>query len=411
MKKRRAMIVGGSLAGLFAANLLRAAGWETDVFESVGSDLSTRGAGIATHAELLSVMRRLGITIDESIGVRVRSKICLDKQGRVIHEVPVDRILTAWARFYRPLKDIFPAGNYHFGMPLQRFEQNASGVTAIFADGTRVRGDLLIGADGTRSTVRAQLMPEVKPRYAGYVAWRGIVEEGAMPPSLHRELFEQQVFCLPEGEHMITHLMPGADDDVRPGRRRYNFIWYHPVDLEKTLPGLCTDATGHCHGVAIPPPLIRPEVIADIRAVAHELFAPQVTAVVDLAPQPFFQSIFDLDSPYIVQGRVALVGDAAFVARPHVGMGVTKAAVDAQFLADAIEAADGDLDTALAQYDQVRRSFGMRVVARSRRLGAHLEAQLKPRELRTEDELHQRPEVVLREIGVNLSDIPELATQ
>jgi 2-polyprenyl-6-methoxyphenol hydroxylase-like FAD-dependent oxidoreductase len=142
---------------------------------------------------------------------------------------------------------------------------------------------------------------------------------------------------------------------------------------------------------------------------AHELFAPQVTAVVDLAPQPFFQSIFDLDSPRIVQGRIALLGDAAFVARPHVGMGVTKAALDAQYLVDAIVAADGDLDAALSQYDSARRSFGLRVVARSRRLGAHLEAQLKPRELRTDEELHQRPEVVLRQIGVNLSDIPELA--
>ncbi len=349
------------------------------------------------------------LMIDESIGVRVHSKICLDKAGNVIHEVPVDRIMTAWGRFYRPLKNIFPADRYHFGMPMERFEQDKDGATAIFANGSRARGDLLIGADGIRSAVRAQLMSDVQPRYAGYVAWRGIVEEGALPSSLHSEIFEQQVFCLPEGEHMITHLMPGSDDDVRPGRRRYNFVWYHPVDYEITLPELCTDSSGRCHGVAIPPPLIRPEVIADIRAFAHELFAPQVTAVVDLAPQPFFQSIFDLDSPRITQGRVALIGDAAFVARPHVGMGVTKAALDAQYLADAIAASDGDLDRALAQYDSARRLFGMRVVARSRRLGAHLEAQLKPRALRTDEELHQRPEVVLRQIGVNLSDIPELA--
>ncbi len=409
MKKRRAIVIGGSVGGLFAANLLRSTGWEVEVFEKVADDLSSRGAGIGTHDELFAVMRRIGITIDESIGVPLKLKVCLDKSGRIIHELRVDRVMTAWARIYRPLKDIFPTENYNFNMTLERAEQDANGVTAIFADGSRVRGDLLVGADGIRSAVRAQLMPDVQPQYAGYVAWRGVVEEEAFPLDLHKKIFDLQAFCLPEGEQMNTYPVPGRNNDVRPGRRRCNFVWYHPVDFEKALPALCTDSTGHCHGTAIPPPLIRPEVIEEIRAVAHDKLAPQIAAVVDLTTQPFFQAIFDIESPRIVQGRIALIGDAAFVARPHVGMGITKAALDARCLADAIVAADGELDAALANYDSARRAFGMRAVARSRRLGAHLEAQLKPRELRTPDELHQRPEIVLRELGVQLSDIPELA--
>jgi 2-polyprenyl-6-methoxyphenol hydroxylase-like FAD-dependent oxidoreductase len=107
-------------------------------------------------------------------------------------------------------------------------------------------------------------------------------------------------------------------------------------------------------------------------------------------------------------GRVALLGDAAFVARPHVGMGVTKAALDAQSLAQCIADASGDLFAALARYDRERRLFGMRVVARSRRLGAYIEAQLKPPELRTAEECDQRPEIVLREIGAKLANIDEL---
>jgi 2-polyprenyl-6-methoxyphenol hydroxylase-like FAD-dependent oxidoreductase len=111
----------------------------------------------------------------------------------------------------------------------------------------------------------------------------------------------------------------------------------------------------------------------------------------------------------MVVGRVALLGDAAFVARPHVGMGVTKAALDAQCLAQALAAVPGDLPGALVRYDRERRLFGTRVVARARRLGAYIEAQLKPRELRTPEECDQRPEIVMREIGANLADIGELA--
>ena len=170
--------------------------------------------------------------------------------------------------------------------------------------------------------------------------------------------------------------------------------------MKRRLRALCTDATGHYHRLGIPPPLIRPEAIRDIRAVARNVLAPQIAEVMELTPQLFFQAIYDLEVPRMSQGRVALLGDAAFVARPHVGVGVTKAALDAECLADELQAAADDIDGALAQYDARQRVFGKRVVERARRLGAHLEAQVaKPRELRTAEELYQDPEVVMREIG------------
>lgn len=409
MKPGRAIVVGGSLGGLFAANLLRQAGWAVDVFEGVGKDLASRGAGIATHRELLAVTERLGITIDESIGIHVRSKVCWGRDGKIEHQVAADRIMSAWVRFYRPLRELLPPGHYHFGVAATGFEQDSDGVTAVFADGSRVRGDLLVAADGIRSTIRSQLMPEVQPRYAGYVAWRAQVEENAIPPELHRQIFDHQNFCLPEGEMMIAHPMPGSDDDVRPGRRRFNFVWYHPVGGEDGLRDLCTDATGKCHGTTIPHPLIRPEVLADIRAVAHRVLAPQIAQAFDLSPQLFFQAINDMESPRLVHGRVVLLGDAAFVARPHVGMGVAKAALDAQCLADSLVEAGHDLEGALPRYDAARRLFGSRAVARARWLGRHLEAQNKPRALRKPDELSQSPAEVMQEVGKQISEIPELA--
>jgi 2-polyprenyl-6-methoxyphenol hydroxylase-like FAD-dependent oxidoreductase len=404
---RRALVIGGSIGGLFAANWLRATGWNVTVFERVGDDLASRGAGIGTHEELRAVIRRLGLTVDESIGVWVHTRICLDRSGRVTHEIATSQLQSSWARVYRLLKDAFPAADYRFGMGLERIEQDAGSVTAIFSDGTRATGELLVGADGVRSTVRELLLPEAQPRYAGYVAWRGLVDERAFPEA-HRKLFEYYSMCLPEGEMMLAYPVPGRNNETKPGRRGYNHIWYRPTDFGETLPRLCTDASGHCHGISIPPPLIRPEITARIKSEARELLAPQIAAVVERTDQLFFQAIFDLETPRMALGRVALLGDAAFVARPHVGAGVTKAALDAECLAREIKAADGDLDAALLRYDRERRLFGSRIVARARRLGAYIEAQLKPRSERTEAERQPPPEYLMREIGTINLDIRAL---
>jgi len=405
----RAIVIGGSLGGLFAANCLRATGWDVDVYERVGDDLASRGAGIGTHEELFGVMRRLGIAIDDSIGVVVEKRICLDRNGALVHEVALSQVMSAWARIYRPLKDLLPARHYHFGESLERIEQDGDGVTAFFSDRPSERADLLIAADGIRSTVRAQMLPDAQPGYAGYVAWRGVVDENEVPAAIRESLGGCYMFGLPVGEMMLAYPVPGRDDDVRPGHRSYNFVWYRPVDFNAMLPRLATDANGHCHGVAIAPPLIRREVLAEMRADARRLLAPQICEIVERTPQPFFQAIFDLESPRMAVGRVALLGDAAFVARPHVGMGVTKAALDAQCLANSIAGAKGDVNVALERYDRERRVFGARVVARSRRLGAYIEARLKPPAERTPAESDQRPEVVMREIGARLADIRELA--
>lgn len=409
MGKRRALVIGGSIGGLFAANLLRSIGWDVAVFERAEDDLASRGAGLGTHDELFAVMRRMGVAVGASLGVEVQSRICLDRGGRITHQVQLPQMMSAWARIYRLLKDALPPDSYRPGMSLEHVEHDGRGVTAVFAGGATETGDLLVGADGIRSTVREQLLPEAQPRYAGYVAWRGVLDEWAVPPAIHAQIFEHYTFCLPEGEMMLCYPVPGRDNDTRPGRRGYNFVWYRPTDPRDTLPRLCTDAGGRRHGVSIPPPLIRPEVVAEIKATARRLLAPQIAEIVERTEQPFFQAIFDLESPRIVFGRVALLGDAAFVARPHVGMGVTKAALDAECLADSITAAGGDLDAPLARYDRERRYFGGCIVARARQLGAYLEAQLKPPKERKGPELEQRPEVIMREIGSSSVDLRELA--
>src|SRR5689334_14275811 len=99
MKTGRALIIGGSLGGLFAANLLRMIGWEVDVYERVADDLAARGAGIATHDEMFDTLRRLGIVIDDTIGIKVSDRVFYDSTGKVIATLKVNRYMSSWVRF------------------------------------------------------------------------------------------------------------------------------------------------------------------------------------------------------------------------------------------------------------------------------------------------------------------------
>src|SRR5262249_27569475 len=299
MAARRALVIGGSLGGLLAAHLLRSAGWDAVVFERNAEDLTGRVAGISTHPQLIDILRRVGIDFDESMGIKVDTVICLDREGRSYLETETARTMSSWGRLYRSLRDALPSGDYRLGMALARVEQDADRVTAVFADGTCATGDLLVGADGLRSTVREQFLPEIEPDYAGYVAWRAMLDERDVPPDIRAAIFERYTFCLPDGELCLAYPVPGRNNETEPGRRAYNVVGYGRADRRRALADLGTDAGGRCQGSATAPPLIRPEVTAAIKAAAHALLAPQVAEIFERTKQPFFQPIFDLESPRI----------------------------------------------------------------------------------------------------------------
>ncbi len=360
------------MAGLFAGLLLRRQGWRVDIYERSGEELASRGAGIVTHPELYRVLAACGLHQDRSLGVEVPGRITLDRDGTILGRHPLVQMTTSWDRLYRLLRDAFPSEAYHTGTAVEGFEQSGEGVEVTLSDGRRDRADLLIGADGFRSGLRARLMPELAPAYAGYVAWRGLVEETALARVCSPDFIDWFGFCLPRHEQILGYLVAGVGDDLRPGHRRYNWAWYRPAAAESGLADLLTDAEGRRHEMAIPPDLVRDEVTARLRADAERLLAPEFNEVVRLTERPFFQPIYDLESPKLVFGRVLLMGDAAFVGRPHVGMGVTKAAADAMALAEALEAADYDHRVALPLWEADRLRYGRAVVVRGQELGADL---------------------------------------
>ena len=364
------------------------------MFEQVPDDLAARGAGIGTHRELVDVLALLGIQMDERLGFKCGDRVCVDRAGRELYRIPWGHTMSAWANVYRPLKDRFPAQRYHFG---RRFTDLRSAPQA----------DLVIGADGLRSTVRAELFPGLEPEYAGYVAWRGTIPEAALSDAARRRLETDYWLQLPLGEMMLCYQIPAKD----PGAagRDWNYVWYRPVS-DDALRDMCTDVQGRHYGAAMPPPLIRPDVIARIQHDARTMIAAPMAEIIGRS-QPFFQAIFDVESPRMVVGRTCLLGDAAFVARPHVGMGVTKAALDSVCLARSIAANPGDLEAGLARYERLRGEFGRRCVARARHIGAYIEARVRPERGWSAEELDQRPERILHEAAAALSDIPELALE
>jgi 2-polyprenyl-6-methoxyphenol hydroxylase-like FAD-dependent oxidoreductase len=312
--------------------------------------------------------------------------------------------MSAWANVYRPLKDRFPAKRYHFNKGFASFTEDKGQVVARFEDGSEARGDLLIGADGLRSAVRKQIFPDLEPAYCGYVAWRSIVDEDAIPAASRAWLKGGYWFALPPGEMFLAYEVP-SKDPLRPGLRDWNHVWYRPVN-DAAFRDLCTDSSGRHHLHGIPPPLIRPDVSAAIKAEARRLLAPHLAQIVE-SSRPFFQPIFDVESPRLVTGRVMLLGDAAFVARPHIGAGVTKAALDALSLFNSLKK-ERSLEAALARYDRLRSEYGRQCVARGRRLGAYIEARSRPERRWTPAQLDQRPEHVLQEVALSLDKIPEL---
>ena len=176
------------MSGLFAALYLRRRGWDVDVFERSPAPLSGRGAGIMTHPEMRDALAELGIDSSSNFGVPIERRIVLDRAGDVIAERACPQTATSWNRLFEMLGAAFGGEHYHLGKDLRCVEQTAEGITARFADGSAETADVLVGADGFRSGVRAQLLPQAQPLYAGYVAWRGLADERSLAPVLPRDI-------------------------------------------------------------------------------------------------------------------------------------------------------------------------------------------------------------------------------
>jgi 2-polyprenyl-6-methoxyphenol hydroxylase-like FAD-dependent oxidoreductase len=374
-RKRRAIVIGGSLSGLFAASLLRNAGWHTEVFERSDAELSGRGAGIVTHQDLIQSLERSGADLRD-LGVHITDRIALSQTGEVIERIDFDQTVTSWDRLHSIMRATIPEGTHHLGCNLVDVEQEAHRVTAVFSDGRRETGDLLVAADGYRSTVRGILAPDIQPIYAGYVVWRGVAEEADIPQAARDAIFNTFAFFLPPRNKNIGYPIAGPGNNLNVGGRRYNWVWYRPVDTD-TLNDMLIGSDGVAYELSVPPPKVRDDLIAQLRSDADAMLPPPMRDTLNCVSRPFFTPIYDLVSDRLVYGRIAIIGDAASVARPHIGMGIAKAGTDAEVLADCL-VGDTPIEEGLARFEAARIEVARRAVQQGRDLGEYMLEYVSP---------------------------------
>jgi 2-polyprenyl-6-methoxyphenol hydroxylase-like FAD-dependent oxidoreductase len=367
--KNHAIVIGGSLGGLFTGILLRSIGWQVDIYERSLHTLDSRGGGVVLQPDVVEAFQRAGVAYDAPLGVVAKERYYLKRDGNIAQRMPMRQTLTSWNLLYGSMRRHFPAEHYHQRKRLTEIKQASEQVNAIFADGTCDTGDLLIGADGPNSTVRQLLLPGYDPRYAGYVAYRGLVNELELDAKTAALMTERFVFYQFPNSHILQYVIPGEDESLVPGKRRFNWVWYVNYEEKTELPRILTDRDGKRRDYSVPPGMIAPTVEQEMRSYANTVLTPPFQKLVAATQEPFVQSILDLGVPQMAFDRVALVGDAAFIPRPHTAASVSKGAANAIALADALLVQNHDVPKALNAWEADQLRLGMHLWKAGQDLG------------------------------------------
>lgn len=354
-------VLGAGIGGLAAAGALRAAGLDCTVFEQA-PQLERIGAGIQVSPNASRLFGRLGVAeaVDAVASRPLSSDVMRWNDGRLLGRTPLGRdcVELFGAPYYtlhrgdlhRALLEASPEGTVVLGRRCVAVEpgtgENGGGrVCAVFADGSRERFDLLVGADGTRSVARRVLADDA-PRFSGQVVYRGLVPAERVP----------ELASVPRvrgwigpGRHLVCY-------PVSSGRS---------IAFSATLPAsVLPDAVREAGGGegAWSGPASPAEPAAEYRG-----WDPAAVALVEAAEEVTWWLLHDRDPlPRMAAGRLALLGDAAHPMLPFQAQGANQAVEDAVVLADCVRAAGPDVPGALRRYDGLRLARTSRVQRSSR---------------------------------------------
>jgi 2,6-dihydroxypyridine 3-monooxygenase len=366
-------IAGGSIGGLTAAVLLDELGHDVHVFERSSAALEDRGAGIVVLPITERYFTQRDGAIEEAgigksdLALTLTNWDYIDKSGDTVSSVATYNRFTSWNTLYGALSGSFPADRYHLSHAVKSVEQVGGQVVLTFANGRRHECDLLVAADGMSSTVRGILSPKTTLDYAGYIAWRGTVKERDLTPDAARAFADAVVYQVLDHSHILAYAIPGDDNSIEPGSRTLNWVWYRNATASE-LEEIMTDRDGLQRLATMPPGWAQAKFVDELKSEASRVLAPQFADTVRACEEPFAQAIFDMCADRFVHGRIALMGDAAAVARPHVAAGTAKACADAWALRDHLERG-GSPDSALHAWDAQQVELARTVAARSRRMG------------------------------------------
>ena len=368
----RVGIIGGSIAGCAAAIELDRAGCDVTLFERSTGSLKDRGAGIGFPFALVETLQRRDLFDADMAIVPIRKRHFVVRSpsgGRVLWEQHFAIAATNWDVLYRTLRKRVRDDIYHQGCEVTELHESADGTVVKLASGQDVVFDLVVCADGYTSTGRSILFPDQRLRYAGYIMWRGLLDEQHVNDITPFE--GVNIFAVTPVGHLISYLVPGRNGETQRGKRRLNWGWYvntPKVDLAKSL----TDRNGTIHATSLPAGSIADERVPELHDLARRFLPKFITEVIAHTSRPFIQAIFDGHVASYRRGNICLIGDASAVARPHVAAGATKALNSALALADALKI-HRSMDTALSLWEDEQRLEGERLVSLAQRMGEALQ--------------------------------------
>ena len=365
------IVMGGSLGGLTAALFLRHAGCAVTVFERSQTPLAGQGAGIVLHPATIRYFTLHGDVADiQDMSTATNWVRYLEAEGRVAAERQDSYRFGSYNSIYKGLLDAFGADHYHLGEMVTGFEQDEQGVTVHLPSGRTERCDLLVCADGIRSSARNMLLGvEGSLEYAGYLAWRGTLSEHDLSSELGAALEDAIIYHILSQGHMLIYPIPVVDHT----EAFINWLWYRNIPEGPQLESIMTDQEGNIHDVSLGPGTVHRENVATLHQDASAMLPEPLADLILKTDQPFIQAVMDCDISHMAFGRICLIGDAAFVGRPHLAVGTAKAAEDGWQLSQAIQASDGDVTTALQQWEPRQLQLGRSVVERNREAGFRLQ--------------------------------------
>src|SRR5437016_5476223 len=332
----RVAVNGGGIGGLTAALSLRQAGLEVDVYEQA-PELTQIGGGINMGPNAARILRRLGLTggLDRE-GVRpLFTHQRRWQDGRTLQRAPLNplceelygapHITIHRADLLAVIASGFPRERIHLGHRLVGLEGDSDGTEAWFENGARITPEILVGADGIHSAVRAALFGAQAPRFAGCVAYRGLVPVERIA-DLRLETGNQS--WVGPGAHLVHY-------PVSRGRL-LNFVGWTEHDSWNREDW--TDRATVARALA-----------------AFEGWHPQVRRIIAAADTCFIWALFDRDPlPHWSVGHTTLLGDACHPMYPFMGQGAAQAIEDGAALAACLAAGAEDPAAALRHYEQLR---------------------------------------------------------
>jgi 2,6-dihydroxypyridine 3-monooxygenase len=364
-----AVIVGGSIGGLTAGLVLRDIGFEVEIYERTPVPLHGRGGGIVLQPDTLRWFVERSEQNASALYTSTSAVQYVDRTRGLVGREERRWQYTSWGTFYRALLEDFGEDHYHLGAQAVAWTPGTDDAQATvdFADGSSVRADLVVFADGIGSIGRPLFDPDALSRYSGYVGWRGTVPLAELTPETRELMGDAITYNVLDHSHITLYPIPG-ESGVEPEHQLMNYVWYRNVTAGAPLQDLLTGRNGYVGALTVPPGLVREEHLAELREIADTQLAAGPREVVLKTAQPYLQVVQDLRSSRMALGRAALIGDAACAARPHAAAGTAKAAADAWALRDALLAI-GRIPEALSVWEPGQLALSEALLDRVVRMG------------------------------------------